>query len=119
MGTLHCVLNGRKFTTMRCSRFEMYVEEVYSARLGQLCGVLLNSFHSWSSCCITPSPSMANILRPKTPHVVGIPNGCDTTSFTPTGPKSPEIEDLARPIWLYVGRVCKEKNIGAAMDLGQ
>ena len=117
MGALHCTLNGRKYTTMYCSRFDLYVAEVVGDIPARLCASWLSWFHSWSSAVITPSPSMAENLRAQIPHVTGILNGCDTTSFSPDGPKCPEMEDLAHPIWLYVGRVCKEKNVGALMSL--
>lgn len=117
MGAVHCTLNGRKYTTMYCSRFDLYLEEAVGAIAARACASWLSWFHSWSFAVITPSPSMAENLRPQIPHVTGILNGCDTKSFSPEGPACTDMQDLARPIWLYVGRICKEKNVGVLMDL--
>ena len=117
MGAVHCTLNGRKYTTMYCSRFDLYLAEAVGDIAARVCASWLSWFHSWSFAVITPSPSMAENLRPQIPHVTGILNGCDTKSFSPYGPKCPDMEGLSHPIWLYVGRVCKEKNVGALMDL--
>ncbi len=117
MGTTHCKLRGRKFTTMQCSRYDLYIGDVVSQWLGRITRSYLDWFHSKSESCITPSPSMAERLRPSTPQVVGILNGCDTNSFAPNGKRCEEMENFARPIWLMVGRVCGEKNCPAVLDL--
>lgn len=117
MASLHCTINGRLYTTMRCSRFDLYLAQSVCRPAGAAARACMDWFHSWSQCCITPSPSMAEILRPNTPRVAGIMNGCDTTNFTTEGPMCPEMEGLARPIWLFAGRVCREKNIDALLEL--
>merc|ERR1711988_68429 len=60
---------------------------------------------------------MASFCKPDIPRIVGILNGCDTDRFSPVGRLHPEMKDLLRPIWLYVGRVSLEKNINALLDL--
>ena len=44
-------------------------------------------------------------------------NGCDTTNFKQNGKKCLEMECLKRPIWLYVGRVSREKNIESFLNI--
>src|SRR5205807_9419842 len=43
--------------------------------------------------------------------------GVDTTLFRPRGNGLVPALDLPRPVWLYVGRVAVEKNIGAFLSL--
>lgn len=44
-------------------------------------------------------------------------NGCNTSAFSPNGPKLADMEGMKRPIWLYVGRVSHEKNVLALLEL--
>eukprot|EP00040_Diaphanoeca_grandis_P003155 m.23961 g.23961 ORF g.23961 m.23961 type:complete len:422 (-) comp14430_c0_seq1:140-1405(-) len=116
----HCTLAGRKFTTMWCTRFDLYMEEVMSVLAG-LARSFLKWFHGRSQRVITPSPSMGRELIHE--KLVGpekcrpIMNGCNTSAFTPNGPKCAEMKDMAKPIWLYVGRVSQEKNVLKFLEL--
>ena len=53
MASIHCNINGRLYTTMRCSRFDLYLEHYICKPVGILCRMFLDWFHSWSHCCIT------------------------------------------------------------------
>ena len=96
---------------MRCTRYELYVNEY----LGYFIEKYLTMFHIFSSCCITPSPSLSKKFN----HVnsVGILNGCNLNDFKVERGKSKELLNLKRPIWLYVGRIVKEKNIDEILDI--
>lgn len=111
MASIHCYMYNRRYTTMRCTRYELYVNEY----LGYFIEKYLTMFHSFSSCCITPSPSLSKKFN----HVnsVGILNGCNLNDFKVEGGKSKELLNLKRPIWLYVGRIVKEKNIDEILDI--
>lgn len=69
MASIHCNINGRLYTTMRCSRFDLYLEHYICKPVGILCRMFLDWFHSWSHCCITPSPSMAKLLKQNNPNI--------------------------------------------------
>ena len=106
MGIIHCIMTGRKFTTMRCTRFEEYFN--YS-----ICKVIIEKyidiFHKYSECCISPSVKLAELNNHK--RSVGILNGCDTKNFSSEGDKDTNILKNKKPLWLYVGRITEEKNI--------
>ena len=106
MGIIHCIMTGRKFITMRCTRFEEYFN--YS-----ICKLVIKKyidiFHKYSECCISPSVKLAELNNHK--KSVGILNGCDTKSFSSEGDKDTDILKYNKPLWLYVGRITGEKNI--------
>ena len=58
MASIHCYMYNRRYTTMRCTRYELYVNEY----LGYFIEKYLTMFRSFSSCCITPSPSLSKSL---------------------------------------------------------
>jgi len=116
-----CVLTGKHFTTMWCTRYDLYAEKLLDPRLAFVHRGLLTFFHSASDKVITPSPSMGReLIRSEcvTPaQCTPIMNGCDTTAFSPDGPKLDEMKGMKHPIWLYVGRICHEKNVLALLEL--
>ena len=119
LALLYCYMNGIAISTMRCSRFDLHVGSVLGKHAAAFVDWSMDLFHSYSSVCITPSMSMANFLRPRCPHVVGIHNGCNTQNFSPGGPMCAKMVDMERPIWLSVGRICREKNITELLDLAK
>ena len=104
MTSIHCFLKGRPYTTMRCTRFELYLP-----RFSKLISMYLDTFHSFSKACISPSPTLA-LLNPHKKSV-GILNGCNLQEFTNEGPYHYDIYKLPKPIFLYVGRISKEKGV--------
>lgn len=112
MTSLHCKLKGRPYTTMRCTRYELYVD---SSLIGRMIGNYINTFHSFSTACISPSPSLSKLYTHH--NSIGILNGCNINEFNREGPSNPDLYDIEGPKWLYVGRVEKEKNIQALLDI--
>ena len=112
MSSIHCTLVGRAYTTMRTTQFENYVHNWFLHKCIQ---GYLESFHSFSKVCITPSPSLAKLY--KHPSCVSILNGCNTSDFKAEGTIDFSISSLPRPLWLYVGRVSVEKNIDEFINL--
>lgn len=110
MASIHCSLKGRPYTTMRCTRFELYFP-----RLSRLISAYLDTFHSFSEVCISPSPTLA-LMNPHKKSV-GILNGCNLQEFTSEGPYHYDIYKLPKPRWLYVGRITEEKNIQSLLDI--
>ena len=110
---LYCVNNNIEFTTMFCTRIDLYMEENIHKCLGCIARKYLKYFHKNSKCIITPSPSMVNIVKniTKNNSVKCILNGCDLSKFNIHGDKNEEMIKLKKPIWLYVGRLCKSKGI--------
>ena len=110
---LYCINNNIKYTTMYCTRIDLYFEEHFNKYAGCIVRWYFKQFHKNSSLIITPSPSMVPIIKTITgnQNVTSILNGCDLTSFTSEGEISKELKDLKKPIWLYVGRLCKSKGI--------
>ena len=119
IGAIHCWITGRQYTTICNTRFDLYLAKKFGVLLGWSCKKWLQFYHSFSSFCIAPSPSMAKLLREefKFKNVVSISNGCETKHFTPEGNLMAEMSSMKRPIWLYVGRISIEKNIEKFLEL--
>ena len=116
---LYCVNNNIEFTTMFCTRIDLYIEENIHKYFGYIIRKYLKYFHKHSKCIITPSPSMIDIVKniTKNNSVRCILNGCDLSKFNINGDKNNEIKKLTKPIWLYVGRLCKSKGIQDIFDI--
>lgn len=115
-----CALTGKSYTTMWCTRYDLYVGDLLGERIASLSRAFLTWFHS-GDIVITPSPSMAKELVRmecvEPARCVPIMNGCNTAMFSPDGPTLPEMAGMPHPIWLYVGRVSHEKNVLALLEL--
>ena len=116
-----CSMIGRKYTTMWCTRGDLYAHEYMGPFAGWVGRKFLTMFHHGSYAVITPSPSMAReIVRlgcVSEARCRPILNGCNVDEFSPEGPLSGDMVGLQRPIWLYCGRVSHEKNILAFLHL--
>ena len=110
MTSIHCTLKGRPYTTMRCTRFELYFPH-----FEKLVSVYLDTFHSFSKVCISPSPTLS-LMNPHK-NSIGILNGCNLQDFSHKGPYHYDIHKLPKPIFLYVGRISKEKNIISLLEI--
>lgn len=113
----YCLRHGRPFTTAYHTRFPQYLKA--------MCGIpeawvyrFLRWFHGRAHCLLTPTPHVERELAQW-----GITNigrwtrGVDLDVFHPVAETSPPVEGLPRPLFLCVGRVSVEKNIGAFLDL--
>ena len=110
MASLHYSLKGRPYTTMRCTRFELYFPH-----FEKLISMYLDTFHNFSEVCISPSPTLA-LMNPHKKSI-GILNGCNLQDFSHKGPYHYDIYKLPKPRWLYVGRITEEKNINSLLDI--
>ncbi|WP_144631555.1 glycosyltransferase family 4 protein [Bordetella genomosp. 13] len=106
---------GWRFTTGFHTMFPDYLE----ARMGipaSLPWRFMRWFHRPSQCVLVPTPTVRDIVASR-----GLKNlrvwsrGVDGRKFQP-GPRD-FLADLPRPIFLSVGRVAKEKNLDAFLEL--
>jgi glycosyltransferase involved in cell wall biosynthesis len=97
------------FTTAYHTRFPQYLRAMYRLPEAWTYSVM-RRFHGDAAVVMAPTPTVAAELRA---HGVGNvelwTRGVDTGLFKPSPPLPLE---LPRPIFLYVGRVSVEKNIG-------
>jgi glycosyltransferase involved in cell wall biosynthesis len=113
-----CVEWKLPFTTSYHTRFPEYV----SARLPLPLAAgyaYMKWFHKPSGRLMVATPTMRDEL---TQHgfrnISAWSRGVDTEAFRPRRPDEPDVfEGLARPVFLYVGRVAVEKNIEAFLGL--
>jgi glycosyltransferase involved in cell wall biosynthesis len=105
------------FTTSYHTRFPEYV----AARLPVPSAAgyaYMRWFHAPSGRIMVATPTMREELEKKGFHNLSPwTRGVDTELFRPGRPAPPELEGLARPIFLNVGRVAVEKNIEAFLEL--
>ena len=112
-----CVATGRPFTTSFHTRFPEYL----SARAPipeRLTYAILRRFHNAGRACMVATESLRRELAARGfEHLVPWTRGVDSDLFRPR--EGAPALDLPRPIFLFVGRVAVEKNIGAflALDL--
>jgi len=110
-----CLATGRPFTTSFHTRFPEYL----SARAPipeRLTYAILRRFHNAGRACMVATDSLRKELAARGfEHLVPWTRGVDSDLFRPRE----STLDLPRPVFLFVGRVAVEKNIGAflALDL--
>ena len=104
-----CRRRGVPFSTAYHTRFPQYLRAMYGVPEAWTYAVM-RRFHGDAAVVMAPTPTVADELRA---HGIGDPalwtRGVDTDLFTPSTPLPLQ---LPRPIFLYVGRVSVEKNIG-------
>jgi glycosyltransferase involved in cell wall biosynthesis len=104
----------RTFTTSFHTRFAEYVK----ARTGLPVGPMyawMRHFHGAGAGCMVATQSLREELTARGfPNVRAWTRGVDLELFQP---EPREVWDLPRPIFMYVGRVAVEKNIGAFLTL--
>lgn len=110
-----CLRRRRPFTTAYHTQFPRYV----TARTGlplALPYALMRRFHAPSRGVLVPSPGMlAELEAWGFGNLRAWTHGVDTRIFHPR-PKT-AFAGLARPVFLYVGRVTVDKNLPAFLDL--
>lgn len=110
-----CLEKGRRFTTSFHTRFPEYL----AARLPvppSWSYAALRRFHNAGAVTMVSTRSLERELAGRGFQRLGLwSRGVDADIFRPR-PDEPSVFDLPRPIFLYVGRVAVEKNIGAFLD---
>ena len=111
-----CLGQGRPFTTSFHTRFPEYL----SARAPipeRLTYAVLRRFHNAGRACMVATETLRGELAARGfTHIVPWTRGVDSDLFHP---REGMLPDLPRPVFLFVGRVAVEKNIGdfLALDL--
>jgi glycosyltransferase involved in cell wall biosynthesis len=110
----YCRHRGRLFTTSYHTRFPEYI----SARAAvpeSWTYEALRRFHSRAAAVMAPTPSIRNELGRRGFERVKVwTRGVDHQLFRP---RTSDVLDLPRPIFLSVGRVAVEKNLEALLSL--
>ncbi len=116
----YCLKKKRPFTTSYHTRFPEYI----SARLPipeRLTYALLRYFHNAGRGVMVTTKSMRDELQAKGfKNILPWSRGVDSELFRPRAVETlnlPELADLPRPYFLYVGRVAVEKNLDAFLSL--
>lgn len=112
----YCVKHGLPFTTSFHTRFHDYVHaRTRIPPAWTLAG--LKRFHDAARATLVPTESMKQELEGSGfENLVRWTRGVDHDLFRP---ERAELVDLplARPIWIYVGRIAVEKNLRALLEL--
>lgn len=110
---------GRAFTTSYHTRFPEYL----SARVPVPVSwsyAWLRRFHNSGNGCMVATPTLERELRARGfANLMRWSRGVDHELFRPRGDETRPagLEELAGPLFMYVGRVAVEKNIAAFLDL--
>jgi glycosyltransferase involved in cell wall biosynthesis len=110
----YCVRHAVPFTTAYHTRFPEYLRA--RAPIPQtLTYAWLRRFHGRAARVLVPTPSIGRELAA---HGFGNcviwPRGVDLRVFNQEGPRA---DRGGGPVFIYIGRVCAEKNIGAFLEL--
>lgn len=116
----YCLQRGLRFTTAFHTKFPEIVNAATKVVPVGLGYAVMRYFHGPSAGVMVPTPSVLEMLRAR-----GFRNlrewthGVDTElfAFRPQPGLFPGLEEVRRPVSLFVGRVSYEKNIGAFLDL--
>ena len=110
----YCLKRGLGFTTSFHTRFPEYLQARTRIPTG-LSYAWLRRFHRPSAGVLVATESMrAELARRGFVNLEAWSRGVDSDLFRPMEAK---LFDRPKPIFLYVGRVAVEKNIGAFLDL--
>lgn len=111
-----CLKRGRPFTTSLHTRFPDYVA-LRTKLPANWFWKVLRRFHQPAARTFAATETLGNELKQR-----GLANihrwsrGVDLSQFSPDVAPLAELQDAARPIQLYVGRVAIEKNIEAFLE---
>jgi glycosyltransferase involved in cell wall biosynthesis len=112
----YCIDRGLPFTTAYHTRFPQYLSAMFRVPESWTYR-FLRAFHGAAAHVMAPTPTVERELRENGLSNVALwTRGVDLEAFVP---RTPLLEDLRHPVFLYVGRVSVEKNIQAflALDL--
>ncbi|MEM8983582.1 MAG: glycosyltransferase family 1 protein [Pseudomonadota bacterium] len=110
----YCKRRNLAFTTSFHTQFPEYVRARFPIPT-RWTYAILRRFHSRAQRTMVATPTMQRQLNDRDfTNITTWTRGVDTTTFRPD---SPYPYDLARPIWVYTGRVAVEKNIESFLRL--
>ena len=110
----YCLRNGLAFTTAYHTCFPEYVKPRFGVPLSWTYA-WLRRFHGPSSAVLVATDAIRQLLEQRGfGNIVHWSRGVDTSLFVPARHRA---TDLRRPVFLFVGRVAVEKNIGAFLSL--
>lgn len=110
----YCRLRRLPFTTAYHTRFPQYLHAMFGVP-ERWTYAFLRRFHGAASVVMAPTRTVEDELRSNgLDNVARWTRGVDLDVFQPC---EPLLQDLRRPIFLYVGRVSVEKNIEAFLTL--
>ena len=111
-----CVRRGYPFTTSFHTHFPRYLR-AYAGLPPRWTHRALRWFHGRAAVTLVPTRSICDELELEGYRNLRVwTRGVDTDLFRPR--HRPETATAARPVFLYVGRVTREKNLGAFLDAG-
>lgn len=114
-----CRKNRLPFTTSYHTQFPLYLKQ-YAGIPETLSYAFLRRFHQDAAATLVPTRSLTETLQKRGfERLVTWTRGVDYRQFTPPGNRAAIYPDLPRPVFLYCGRVAREKNLDAflALDL--
>ena len=110
----YCKRRNLAFTTSYHTQFPEYVRARFPIPT-RWTYAALRRFHGRARHTMVATPTMQRqLLERGFSNIVTWTRGVNTTLFTPDNPYQ---YDVARPIWVYTGRVAVEKNIEAYLRL--
>jgi glycosyltransferase involved in cell wall biosynthesis len=110
-----CLATRRCFTTSFHTKFPEYLRQRVPIPESWTYA-WLRRFHNAGAGCMVATPSLEQDLAQRGfRNLMRWTRGVDSALFKPRQ-KKPEL-DLPRPIFLYVGRIAPEKNLGAFLSL--
>jgi glycosyltransferase involved in cell wall biosynthesis len=113
----YCLRRGIAFTTAYHTRFPQYLKAMYGIPEAWVYR-FLRWFHRPAHHLLTPTPHVERELAQwGIQNVARWTRGVDLQAFRPSAEPSALVQGLPRPIFLCVGRVSVEKNIGAFLNL--
>lgn len=111
-----CLRRGVRFTTSFHTRFPEYIE-AYTGLPAWISYAIQRRFHRPAIGMFVATPSLkAELSRRGFRRLMLWSRGVDTVQFRPR-PASGDAETRNGPTFLYVGRVSREKNVEAFLDL--
>lgn len=111
----YCRSRGLPFTTAYHTRFPQYLHAMFRVPEAWTYA-FLRRFHNAASVVMAPTRTVQDELEANgIANVACWTRGVDVDLFHPR--REPLLEDLPRPVFLYVGRVSVEKNIEAFLTL--
>lgn len=113
----YCLRHGIPFTTAYHTRFPQYLNAMYGIPESWVYR-FLRRFHGGAHRLLTPTAHVESELSQwGLSNLARWSRGVDLEVFHPKVEPSPLLQDMARPIFLCVGRVSVEKNMEAFLSL--
>ncbi len=113
----YCLRQRLPFTTAYHTRYPQYLKAMFGVPPAWTYA-FLRRFHGAAQCVLSPTAEVDRELAAiGLTRVARWTRGVDLAAFAPTAGDSPLVAGLARPLFLYVGRVSVEKNIEAFLRL--